>query len=55
VLKLVGDGLSHKQIAGELGISIRTVEFHKYQIMEHLNIHGTADLIKYAVKNRISN
>jgi len=53
VLQLVGEGHSSKEIATILHISIRTVEFHRYRIMEDLNLHTNAGLIKYAVKNGI--
>ncbi len=49
ILQLVAEGLSAKEIADQLKISHRTVEFHKTKIMEQLNIHSTTDLVKYAV------
>lgn len=49
ILQLVAEGLSAKEIADQLKISHRTVEFHKTKIMEQLNVHSTADLIKYAM------
>jgi DNA-binding NarL/FixJ family response regulator len=49
ILQLVAEGFSAKEIAGQLKISHRTVEFHKAKIMEQLNLHTTADLVKYAV------
>ncbi len=51
VLQLVGEGHSAKEIATILHISTRTVEFHKYRIMEDLNLRTNAELIQYAVKN----
>ncbi len=53
VLQLVGEGHSAKEIATILHISTRTVEFHKYRIMEDLNLRTHAGLIQYAVKNGI--
>jgi DNA-binding NarL/FixJ family response regulator len=50
VLQLAAEGQSAKQIASTLGISPRTVEFHKYQMMEALGLHTNADLIHYAIK-----
>jgi DNA-binding NarL/FixJ family response regulator len=38
-----------KEIAGLLNISIKTVEFHKAQIMRHLGLRTTAELTKYAI------
>jgi DNA-binding NarL/FixJ family response regulator len=49
ILQLVAEGFSAKEIAGQLRVSHRTVEFHKAKIMELLNLHTTADLVKYAV------
>ncbi len=49
ILQLVAEGLSAKEIADQLKISHRTVEFHKTKIMEQLNVHSTTDLVKYAV------
>ncbi len=49
IVQLVAEGFSAKEIAGQLKISHRTVEFHKAKIMEQLDLHTTADLVKYAV------
>ncbi len=49
VLRLIGQGRSVKTIAAELGISPRTVEYHKYQIMAQLSIRTNADLIRRAL------
>jgi DNA-binding NarL/FixJ family response regulator len=49
VLQLVAEGHTVKEIAGILRISPKTVEFHKTQIMEQLDLHTTADLTKYAI------
>ena len=51
VLQLIVDGLSAKDIAGKLNISHRTVEFHKAQLMQQLNLHSTVELIKFAMTN----
>jgi len=53
VLQLVAEGRTMKEIAGILHLSIRTVESHKYAMMEQLGVETTADLIRYAVKRRI--
>jgi len=50
VLKLIAEGISNKEIADLLYISIRTVEHHRANIMEKLNIKQTANLIKYAIR-----
>ena len=51
VLQLLAEGRSAKEIAGSLSISARTVEFHKYQMMESLGLHTSAELIHFAIKN----
>lgn len=49
VLQLVAEGKGAKEVAAMLHISVKTVEFHKARIMEELQLHSTADLIRYAV------
>ena len=49
VLQLLAEGHTVKDIAATLKISPRTVEFHKGQIMEQLNLHTTVELVKYAL------
>ena len=51
VLQLLAEGRSAKQIASSLSISTRTVEFHKYQMMETLGLRTNAELIHFAIKN----
>jgi DNA-binding NarL/FixJ family response regulator len=51
VLQLLAEGRSAKEIASSLVISARTVEFHKYQIMETLGLHTNAELTHFAIKN----
>jgi DNA-binding NarL/FixJ family response regulator len=50
VLRLIAQGLTMKEAATELGISTRTAESHKYEMMEVLGVETTADLIKFAIK-----
>jgi DNA-binding NarL/FixJ family response regulator len=49
VLQLIAEGQANKQVAAELGISIKTVEKHRAHLMEKLNIHDTAGLTRYAI------
>ena len=49
VLQLIAEGKANKEIASELGISIKTVEKHRQHLMKKLNIHDTAGLTRYAV------
>jgi two-component system, NarL family, response regulator NreC len=50
VLTLVADGLSTKEIATELSLSHKTVEVHRRRIMDKLDLHKVADLVRYAVR-----
>lgn len=49
VLQLVAEGMANKQVAAQLGISIKTVEKHRQHLMDKLNIHDTAGLTRYAI------
>jgi DNA-binding NarL/FixJ family response regulator len=49
VLQLVAEGKSNKQMATEMGISIKTVEKHRQQVMDKLHIHDIAGLTRYAI------
>ena len=53
VLQHLAEGRTAKEIANLMNITPRTVEFHKGQIMDHLNLRTTADLIKYALTHGI--
>jgi DNA-binding NarL/FixJ family response regulator len=53
VLRLLAQGKRMKEIAAELGLSIRTVEDHKFHLMQVLGLESTADLIRFAIKQRI--
>ena len=48
ILEYVARGLRSKQIAYELGVSVRTIESHKYAIMQELGVHGTLELVRKA-------
>jgi DNA-binding NarL/FixJ family response regulator len=50
VLQLLAEGRSMKETAGLLNVSPRTVAFHKYRMMERLNVDSTAALIQFAVR-----
>lgn len=50
VVKLCCDGLTSKEIAGKLNVSVRTVDAHKGNIFKKLKISSTVELIRYAVK-----
>jgi DNA-binding NarL/FixJ family response regulator len=53
VLRLIVNGQRMKEIAATLNLSPRTVETIKYDMMRDLNVHSTAELVRYAVENRL--
>lgn len=50
VLQLVSEGKSSKEVAALLGISIKTAESHRTRLMQKLDIHETASLVRYAIR-----
>ena len=50
VLQLIAEGKSTKEIATVLGVSVKTAESHRSRLMQKLDIHETASLVRYAVK-----
>lgn len=54
VLRLIVKGQRMKEIAANLGLSVRTVETHKYEMMEALGLHSTAELVRYALDRRLT-
>ena len=53
VLQLVAEGKTNKEIATLLGISVKTAESHRSNMMDKLNIHDTAGLVRYAIRKGI--
>jgi len=53
VVHLLAEGKSMKEVASVLNVTPRTVAFHKYRVMEQLDLKTTAELIQYAIKSRI--
>jgi DNA-binding CsgD family transcriptional regulator len=53
VLQLLAEGHSMKQVAVLLNVTPRTVAFHKYRMMEQLNIRSSAELIQFAISHHI--
>ncbi len=53
VLQLLAEGHSMKEVAGILKMSPRTVAFHKYRLMEVLDLKNNAELVQYAIRNRL--
>jgi DNA-binding NarL/FixJ family response regulator len=54
VLRLIVKGQRMKEIAANLGLSVRTVETHKYEMMQVLGLHSTAELVRYALDRQIA-
>jgi DNA-binding NarL/FixJ family response regulator len=53
IVQLLAEGRSSKQVATTLGISTKTAETHRANIMRKLEIHSVSDLVRYAVRNQI--
>jgi DNA-binding NarL/FixJ family response regulator len=53
ILKLLAEGNSVKEIAVLLGLSVKTVEAHKFNLMRKLNIHNKAQLVQYAIQKKV--
>ncbi len=53
ILRLVAEGTKNKEIAGLLGISLRTVQAHRTNLMRKLGVHDRTELVKYAVRNGV--
>lgn len=53
VLKLLSEGCTNKETAKRLNISVRTVETHRKNIMEKINVKNLAGLIKYSIANKL--
>jgi DNA-binding NarL/FixJ family response regulator len=53
IIVLFAEGLSNKEIADKLFISIRTVESHKNNIMQKLELKSTVELVKYAIRHKM--
>jgi DNA-binding NarL/FixJ family response regulator len=54
VLRLIATGCTAKEIAHQLGISVRTAEFHRAAIMHRLGLHSTAQMTRYAIASGIA-
>jgi DNA-binding NarL/FixJ family response regulator len=51
ILQLIAEGKNTKEIASDLDISVKTVESHRLQLMERLNIHDVPGLVRYAIRS----
>lgn len=53
VLQLLAEGRSMKEVAAELNLTTRTVAFHKYRIMQHLQLRNDAEVVQYAIRHHV--
>jgi DNA-binding NarL/FixJ family response regulator len=54
IIQLLAEGKSNKEAASTLGISVKTIEAHRANIMRKLNLHSVSDLVRYAIRNKIT-
>ena len=53
IVQLIAEGKSNKEVAEALGISVRTAETHRASILRKLNLDSIADLVRYAIRNKM--
>jgi DNA-binding NarL/FixJ family response regulator len=53
VVQMIAEGLANKEIAAKLGISIKTVKNHRSNLMDKLDLHNTAEITQFAIKNNL--
>jgi DNA-binding NarL/FixJ family response regulator len=53
VIQLVCEGKSNKEVAGSLGVGVKTVEAHRSSVMHKLRLHSVSELVRYAIRNKI--
>jgi DNA-binding NarL/FixJ family response regulator len=53
IVQLLAEGKSNKEVASILGISIKTAETHRRNVLGKLNLHSISDLVHYAIRNKI--
>ncbi len=53
IMKMIAEGQSVRQVAGRLGLSVKTVEAHKFNLMRKLDLHNRAQLVTYAIRKQI--
>jgi DNA-binding NarL/FixJ family response regulator len=54
IIQLLAEGKSNKEAASTLGISVKTIEAHRANIMRKLRLHSLSDLVRYAIRNKIA-
>jgi two-component system, NarL family, response regulator NreC len=55
VLRLIGQGATSKEVAQRLGISPKTAQVHRENLKQKLNLHTTAEMVRYAIKHKLVN
>ena len=53
IVRLLAEGKSSKEVASDLGISVKTAETHRANIMRKLDLHSASELVRYAIRNRL--
>lgn len=53
IVQLLTEGRTNKEVAVALGISVKTVDAHRANLMSKLNLHSVTDLVRYAIRNQI--
>jgi DNA-binding NarL/FixJ family response regulator len=53
IIRLISEGQSSREVASTLGISVKTADTHRANIMRKLQVHAVSDLVRYALRNRI--
>jgi DNA-binding NarL/FixJ family response regulator len=53
IVQLVAEGKSSKEVAGMLGLSTKTAETHRANLMRKLELHSVSELVRYAIRNRV--
>jgi DNA-binding NarL/FixJ family response regulator len=53
IIQLLAEGKSNKEVASTLGVSVKTIEAHRANIMRKLHLRSVSDLVRYAIRNKI--
>ena len=53
IIRLISEGNSSKEVATTLGISVKTADTHRANIMRKLQVHTVSELVRYALRNQI--
>jgi DNA-binding CsgD family transcriptional regulator len=54
IVQLIAEGRSSKQVADALDISVKTVDTHRANLMRKLDIHSVSELVRYAIREKIT-